>query len=86
MFALCTLGLATLLVAGVLLRSYYLIKRPRNRKDYHESIKQSAKDYGSINQSVEDKESSNESIKLTHRDSALVSDHEDHQTDRQSLL
>ena len=65
------------------------MKRSRTRKDYHEPIKQSAKNYGSINQSVEDKESSNDSIKLTHCDSAIVSDkdnHEDHQTDRQSLL
>ena len=75
------LGIATLLVAGILLRSYY-IKQSRNRKGYYESIKQNGKDYGSINGSVKDKEFSTDSIKLTRCSSTLASgSHKDHQTD-----
>ena len=79
------LGIATLMVAGILLRSYY-IKQSRNRKGYYESIKQNGKDYGSINGNVKDKEFSSDFIKLiiTCCTSTLVSNknnHEDHQTD-----
>ena len=80
-----TLVVATLLVAGVLLRACY-IKRSATRKGHRESIKQDVKDYGSINQNVKDREPINDSIKLSNDNSALVSDKEDHQTDRQSLL
>ena len=73
------------MVAAVLLRALY-IKRSATRKGYRESIKQDVNDYGSINQNVKDREPINNSIKLSNDNSTLVSDKEDHQTDRQSLL
>ena len=69
MFTVHTLGLAILLVAGILLLSCHLIQRSRG---HQKPIKQNAKDYGTFNQSGDDKESNNDSDKLTYYYYALV--------------
>ena len=61
-----------------------MIRTKVNRK--HEFISTRVTNYGSINGYIKDDESSIESVMLNDRNTSVLTDSEDHQTVRQSLL
>ena len=77
--------MTTLCVAGILLRSCYK-KGWVIRTREHEPINTRVTNYESINGNIKDGESSIESVMLSTSNTSLLSDSEDHQTVRQSLL